>query len=578
MEPPSTSLVTRSAALAATISTTTDSLPLFIREVHESQSKMVGIISDLRSIERTLQLLVEDVESATYVLPPLLETRISAVLSNCSGVCDGIGACLNRHKGSREEKRAMWATRGQSDIAVLATALKSHQETLNLTFDMLTICDLTAVSEVVAKPTWPVQSPRNLTLQRYLNEMTSTPRVARQQARFTTNTVSELSTADHPLMEVRSAYAVSSIIREDISTPWGGYLPSMNVYAKAVGDDNRLVTETESTTNAEPLKRRPNNAGHSSGEPAPAPVSSGTTNSRAASRSGNIDFDLSRSAQPIEYEDLNFPTPDLSRRPLEQRPTIRDVLSVNVPRSVPPPEHTRDAVFGVPLASIPRSALIRMQITVFGKVMVYHIPNVVHQCCIYLEMDGRCSSLLGADHTGPPMLRRMYEQEPEDGETWFHVRNRFPKELPCEQYASTLIEFLKALPAGLVSGEEYLTLCNAMLLPGIRQVGKFRRMFTDDQLYSKKCRYRVQFLALPRRNQGILVLLLLFLRRLYVELYQMSGYRKHLKKDLDRARNTEFQACLDIFRHAICRDIPPGSVQLDTLTSLSPFPIGPRFV
>ncbi|CAM1502852.1 Fc.00g076280.m01.CDS01 [Cosmosporella sp. VM-42] len=198
------SITTGSLALAGTIGKVAVALTVFVRDVRDARSDIDAVSAELNSLKTILELLVEDVETATRPMPPILETRISGVLSTCSRVIDDIQDCLNQHEGSRLQKRMRWVAVGKGDMEKLRSTLEAHKATLNLALDMISITTiqevrdttndikidtteihkdtedikedtariLEAIAELQARLP-PDDAPRFNMLQRYLDELTT---------------------------------------------------------------------------------------------------------------------------------------------------------------------------------------------------------------------------------------------------------------------------------------------------------------------------------------------------------------------------------------------------------------------
>lgn len=111
----------------------------FVREVRDARSDVDGVSAELNSLKTILELIVEDVEAATNPLPPLLKTRIEAILSSCSQAVNEIEVCVGRHQGSRVQKGMRWATMGKGEMAKLQSTLEANKATLSLALDMISM-------------------------------------------------------------------------------------------------------------------------------------------------------------------------------------------------------------------------------------------------------------------------------------------------------------------------------------------------------------------------------------------------------------------------------------------------------
>ncbi|KAK1760062.1 hypothetical protein QBC47DRAFT_366316 [Echria macrotheca] len=106
----------------------------FVKNVRQARRAMEAVSRELLSLKIVLELLIEDTQDKTVVLPQTLNRQVASIVANCTIVVLDIEKCMEKYM----QRNIAWASNGQEEVAQLLRGLEAHKAALELGLDTLT--------------------------------------------------------------------------------------------------------------------------------------------------------------------------------------------------------------------------------------------------------------------------------------------------------------------------------------------------------------------------------------------------------------------------------------------------------
>lgn len=108
-----------------------------MRDVRDALTEIDAVSRELQSLKTILELLADDLNACTHLLPLHLEEQISSVLYSCGRVVVQVQACIESHDGPPLQKGVMWAAMGKAEMQRLRGPIEVHKTSLSLALDLI---------------------------------------------------------------------------------------------------------------------------------------------------------------------------------------------------------------------------------------------------------------------------------------------------------------------------------------------------------------------------------------------------------------------------------------------------------
>ncbi|KAF4992702.1 hypothetical protein FDECE_13637 [Fusarium decemcellulare] len=411
------SIAATSVALAGTVTSVTLGLTSLVRDVRDARGDIEHVSRELQSLKLVLELVAED---ATHPFPPALESQIKGVLSNCSKVVQEIGACVDKHQGSRAQKGLRWVAKGRDEMSKLRSLLEAHKSTFNLLLEMINATTLLQVSATTQSIGSTAQGIRDdtLALRRGLENIQIDSSRIPEIFQLLAEIQSRLATdgTENPRASMLQTWL------EEISTTYAG---------SVVGDlDTGRAPESEESSSVTPASSR-----------SPESLQANDANNDHVPQEALLSPEAlqmllnDKQAEEAHQEEDYWEWPDISAGP-----------------------QTKGRFFGVDLARIPRGALRVFKFGMGESRREYLIPQVLYECGHRVKSKGKsrlyCRDLFEKVYRGPNTvegLKRAFEDIPDSKQVhslWFKP-NGLTNYSPYEA-AWVVREFIHRLPEPLI--------------------------------------------------------------------------------------------------------------------------------